>query len=144
MTVGPYPLAPVITQLEGIPALKLVGVAADLQAALAAKPLAHPAAYVVLRENADKPHGYTGTHVQAAHASVIVVLWVLNYRTVATGESSADDMDTLDAAVRNALISFTPDDSGYEPLWFQGNQDDFKAGWLVRQVAFQSDYRIQV
>lgn len=144
MSVGPYPLAGIITALESLPEIRIVGVCADLAAASERPPQAAPAAFVVLGERADAPHGYTETHVQRVHATVTVVLWVQNYRGGRTGAGAASAMDELDAAIRRALITYRPSGNQYEPLYLRGTQDEFVPGWLMRQVAFQSDYRLQV
>lgn len=144
MSVGPYPLAGIVTALEAVQDLRIVGVCADLATASEKPPQAAPAAFVVLAERADPPQGYTGTHVQNVHATITVVLWVQNYRAGRTGAGAAAAMDELDAAVRSALITYRPDPEQFEPLFLRGTQDEFAPGWLMRQVAFQSDYRLQV
>lgn len=144
MITGPFPTAALIERLRGVTTLKLIGSAADLPAATQQAPRAAPAAYVVLRESGNEPREYSSVHVQSMRALIVVSLWLKNYATAATGAAAAADMDELEAAVRARVCGWSPNDNAFGPLWVSGNDDAFIAGWLNRQVAFRSDYRLQL
>jgi len=143
MSVGPFPVASLIQRLQGMAALKLVGGAADLPAATQQAPRAAPAAYVVLRESGNEPREYSTLHVQSMRALLVISLWVQNYATAHRGDAASRDMDLVDQAVRTRLLGWSPSEA-YGPLWIAGTDDAFVSGWLNRQLAFRSDYRLQL
>lgn len=142
---GPFPAADVEQRLrDQVPALRLVGNAADLQTALKAQPNAVPAAFVLRSERGDKPGGYSGgTLVQNVNVAVQVVLWVRNYAQAGTGSGARGEMDTLQQAVRAALINWTPV-AAFDVLSLEAERDEaYDGGSLVAQSIFRSNYRLQ-
>jgi hypothetical protein len=145
-SVGPFPLAPVLARLRVlVPALRFVGSAADLRTALEQQPAATPAAYVVRQERAKRSAGASGgVLIQEMGVDVIVVLYVRNQASAATGEGAAAEMDALIAAVRNALLNWRPD-AGFDPLSQNASRDEmYRGGLLCAQELLSSRYRIEV
>jgi hypothetical protein len=141
---GPFPIADVIARLTAtVPALRLVGNAADLQAALKTPPLTTPAAFVLGAEKGDVPRGDTGRLVQMIQVAVQVVLWVSNYAGGGGGSGARTEMDSLQTLVRTALINWTPDADAFDVLNFQADRDEsFAAGNLISQTIFRTRYRL--
>lgn len=142
---GPFPLAPVLTQLRTVSALRYVGNAADLRSALDQQPAAVPAAFVVRQERARPSAGASGgVLVQQMDVDVIVVLYVRNVAGSASGEGAAVEMDTLAADVRTKLLNWRPAE-GVEPLSMNASRDEgYRAGTLIAQELYRSRYRIEV
>lgn len=142
---GPFPLAPVLTQLRTVSALRYVGNAADLRSALDQQPAAVPAAFVVRQERARPSAGASGgVLVQQMDVDVIVVLYVRNVAGSASGEGAAAEMDTLAADVRTKLLNWRPAE-GVEPLSMNASRDEgYRAGTLIAQELYRSRYRIEV
>lgn len=145
MTTGPFPVASVIARLGTVSTLRLVGASADLDTATQQEPAAVPAAFVLATERGDKPVGASsGVLVQNVQVAISVVLMIRNFRNTNTGSDARAEMDQLQAAVRAALLNWTPG-IAYRPLSFQANRDEFyKAGLLVTQEIYRTDYRIEV
>jgi len=145
-SVGPFPLAPVLKRLrEQVPALRLVGTAADLRTALDQQPAATPAAYVVRQERARRTAGASGgVLIQEMGVDVIVVLYVRNQAAAATGEAAAAEMDALIAAVRAALLNWAPTPA-FDPLSQNASRDEsYRGGLLCVQELLSSRYRLEV
>lgn len=140
-----FPVAPVVERLQhAVPQLKLVGVMADLGAALKTPPNVACAAYVVQSTQADVPQWSTGddAYAQSAYSAIQVVPWVRNYAKARTGAGARGDMDTLINAIADAVVGFAPEEF-FRPLWFRTATDEFyDAAWLVSQVVFQSEFEI--
>ena len=145
---GPFPLADTVTRLESqVPALRLVGTAADLRTALDSKPRAAPAAFVLKEERSAAPVGASnGALVQMCSVTVQVVLMLQNVRQSATGEAARTQMDALIASVRAALLKWSPDNSRFfHGLSHLASRDEsYGGGWLVAQEIFQTRYPIEV
>jgi hypothetical protein len=143
--LGPFPTADVLTRLKGVSALRFVGGAADLGTARLQKPHAPPAAYVVTSETAPPPAGATsGQLIQRAAVAISVVLFVNNVRNQDSGAGARVEMDALIAAVRGAVLNWTPD-AAFEPVSFSASRDEaYEAGWLVVQEIYRTTYRLQV
>lgn len=145
-SVGPFPVAPVLTRLRTrVPALRLVGSAADLRTALDQQPAATPAAYVVRQERARRSAGASGgLLVQEMGVDLIVVLYVRNQGAAATGEGAAAEMDALIAGVRGALLNWAAAPA-FDPLAQNASRDEsYRAGLLCVQELFSSRYRLEV
>lgn len=146
--LGPFPVATTISRLQQkAAALRLVGSAADLRAALEAKPNASPAAYVLSEERSAPPAGASnGVLLQMCTATVQVVLFVRNAANEGRGEGARAQMDLLIAEVRGALLKWSPDGSRYfHGLSHVASRDEsYSAGWLVSQEIFQTRYPIEV
>ena len=146
--LGPFPLTDAIARLDSqVPALRLVGTAADLRTALDSKPAAAPAAFVLKEERSDRPAGASGgLLVQMSNVTVQVVLMVQNVRRSATGDDARKDMDALIADVRGALLKWSPDNTRFfHGLSHMASRDEsYSGGWLVAQEIFQTRYPIEV
>jgi len=146
--VGPFSIAAAVARLEPtVPALRLVGTAADLRTALDSKPAAAPAAFVLKEERSAAPAGgSTGVLVQMCSVTVQVVLMLQNVRQTATGEAACKQMAALIADVRGALLKWSPDESRFfHGLSHLASRDEsYSGGWLVAQEIFQTRYPIEV
>lgn len=145
MTVGPFPVTPVLERLrEHVQALLLVGDAADLDTALDQQPAKDCAAYVTSAEIGGRPR-YTGDqHIQNVDVTLRVVLMVRNFSGQGSGSGARRQMDEqVIPGVRKALIGWTPVDA-FDALSFQAGRDEkYRAGWLVNQQVFVTNYRTQ-
>lgn len=95
------------TQLAGVSGLKMVGGAAEFQAASESNPVASPAAFVMLlSERAGEPLGLGFVH-QHVHAEIGVTLAIRNLAD-AKGASASTDIESLRVAVCTALLGFVP------------------------------------
>lgn len=145
--LGPFPEDLLITRLrEQLPELKLIGGAADLATALEQAPAAVPAAFVVATETSASPYGYSGGVLAQKTAAVIgVVLFGRNYAKAATGEVAAAELRVLRARVRSVVINWSPQPGVVKALSHMGGRNEsYKAGRIVAQELFRSDYTIQV
>lgn len=146
--VGPFPLADAVARLKDqVPALRLIGTAADLRSALEDKPRAVPAAFVLKEERSQPVSGSSnGVLLQMCQATVQVVLFVRNVSGERRGEGAREQMDTLIAEVRAALLKWSPDDTRFfHGLSHLASRDEsYSGGWLVAQEIFQTRYPIEV
>lgn len=99
-----------IAKLEAIdPApFSIVAGAAEFASIDNALPVAFPAAYVLVEEEASAPSSRgTGPVLQRCEADVAVVIITDNVSD-AVGGAAAGDIETLKSAVRAALVGFVP------------------------------------
>lgn len=144
MSLGPISTASAIALLQELSELKLVGTASDLQTALAQKPRAAPAAYVLVQEKGRPPIGLSGCMCQDIDVALQVVLFVRNAAKAESGSGAREVLDQVIAAVREALVGWQPLAKA-DPLWLQASRDEMLAGdWLVGQQVFASRYQIRV
>lgn len=110
MSVGPFNVTPIIDALRtSVPALRLVGGAADFSAASEASAVVTPACFVLLATETAKPQSGAATvAVQAITARINVVLASRNYRAAERGAQSSAELSELIAAVRTVLLGKTP------------------------------------
>lgn len=145
MSVGPFPVAPIIERLQRLaPVLQVVGHAADLATALAQQPLRPVAAYITTAE-LGRPIKYAGAvALQNCDVTIRVVLFVRHFGAAGSGEGARIQMDTeVIPQVRRALFGWTPADA-FNALSFQAGRDEnYGGGWLVTQQVFGTDYRMQ-
>lgn len=144
--LGPYPVADVITQLENVTALRVVGGVGDFEAAQQQPPRTTPAAYVLSEESGRKLDDYSSARRQHLAVVIKVVLWVRHAGSAATGAKAAAAMSALEAQVRTALLGFTPTttDGQFSPLWIRNSGgDQYFGNHLIHQVLFESDYVIE-
>lgn len=142
--VGPFPASDVEARLKAkVPLAKVVGTAADLDAALENPPDANPALYVIVEERGG-PEKFSGPMtVQNADVQVKVVLLVRNFTGERLGTGARKKADELITQIRAALIGWAPS-SEFNALTFSAGRDDrYRAGWYAGQQIFRSDYRIQ-
>ena len=146
--VGPFPLADAVARLsDQVPALKLVGTAADLRNAIEDKPRAVPAAFVLKEERSTSAAGSSnGVLLQTCQVTVQVVLFVRNVSSERRGEGAREQMDALIASVRGALLKWSPDNTRFfHGLSHLASRDEsYSGGWLVAQEIFQTRYPIEV
>jgi len=142
-----FPTAAVMDRLAAVTALKLIGDAADLSTAIAQKPRAAPAAFVVHQRHGEPPIGASnGVLLQNIRVSVQVVLFVSHAGTADTGSAARKAMDALQSAVDARLLGWSPDGfERYQGLHFDTARDEFYlASWLCSQVIYQTRYRAEV
>ena len=101
-------IAQIIERLKPLPGLKLVGSAADFAVASETSPRAWPAAYVLpLSERVLHDDGLGDDVTQVVEATYGIALALSNVSD-AKGGAAAIDLDTLRAAVREALLGWCP------------------------------------
>lgn len=110
MSAGPFDVSAVIARIVAqVPALKFVQGAAELAAAMQGGAPQTPCAYVLLAsERAPGAYGSSEAHVQTVQATVNVVLVLRNARAQGLGAQASDDLVALVAAVRNAILGWSP------------------------------------
>lgn len=117
-------LAPVVERLkaETGSTFRVVGRAAELNAALEAGVPATPAVYVIpLAEQAGDEFllGVTAQRIQARFG---VLLLVRNAADGTRGSATLDDLEPLRGAVRSALHGWAPGGAGSEPCLFESGE----------------------
>lgn len=147
MSVGPFPVAPLVARLIAcVPRAKLVGTAADLATALSPEtpPNASPALYVVIDERG-APVKYAGSQlvVQNCEVTIAVVLLIRNAQGERLGTGARALADLLITDIRAALLGWTPADA-FNAIHFIASRDDsYRTGWYAGQQMFRTDYRMQ-
>lgn len=133
-----FPVADVIQRLQGTEPIQLVGLAADLNAALATPPRNAPAVYV-LSSTKGGAIKFTGSPTQQdRETTLILVVWVRHH-----GEPAAvrAQMDQVLAAIDQRFTGWSPGDA-YEALTFAAARDEFShAQYLVVQALYTSRWR---
>lgn len=123
MSFAPFDVQPVVARLRAqVPALRLVGVAADYAAVKSLRDFTPPSVYVVLAQETFEP-GATGHAVRGQQASgmqrgkvaIGVIVAARNYREQA-GAQLAGTLNELLQAVRASLAGWVPDTAGARPL----------------------------
>lgn len=141
MTLGPFPLTAVLERVSSLTALRTVGIAADLAAALKTAPAALPALYLVREERAKETTYGTGVQVQKIDAAIACVLFVRNYRDADIGGGARAEMDALIAQLRERLLGWRPS-GDYMPLQLQSSNENLYSGALLAsQETYLSTYR---
>lgn len=138
---GPFDTAAVIARLvANVPALRLVAGAAELDAAINSTGAGTvPAAYVLLaRESAGASRGSSERVVQQIDVALSVIVAARNYRQADLGNAAGADLAALVAAVRGALIGWTPSPSDTLPLDLQSGRLEQRQG---AQLWWQEIYR---
>ena len=142
--LGPFPVSSVIDRLRlRAPVLKLVGDAADLDTALAQEPRVDVAAYVTIYEQGRQIKYLGSVAQQNCDVTLRIVLFTRHYGSQETGSGARQVMDAeVIPEVRGALFGWTPDDA-FNALSFAAGRDErYRAGWLVTQQIFTTDYRL--
>lgn len=98
-----------------VPAIKLVGGAADFQSAAEANPAVTPACFVIPMEEQPEPNKLGDIIIQRVHAQVGIVLVVRNL-TDAKGVAAQADIDALRKQVKDQVFGWqaTPDLDPFE------------------------------
>lgn len=132
-----FPTAAVVERLMGAESIALVGIAADLNAALATPPRAMPAVYVITSTSGG-PIKYSGSPTQQERVTTLVLLcWVRNHGTAAASRAA---MDALLATIDARLAGWAPNDACAE-VQFVASRDEFAAGQhQVAQATYQSSW----
>ena len=120
---------------------RIVGGAAEF-AAITGEPKATPAAYVLIEEeqSADNDR-ITGPVLQRTEADIAVIIVTRNVADN-TGAAAMEDIETLKAKVRTALIGFVPAASqGGDPVThISGNLLKAKSGNVWQRELFAAAY----
>lgn len=122
----------------------IVGNAADF-AAVDTLPLARPAAYVFVKEEASGDNERaTGPVLQRCEADVAVVIVTDNVSDHHGGAASAD-LETLKVAVRAALVGFVPaaSDDGTPIEHLSGRLIRFRQGTVWHEELFSAAYFVE-
>lgn len=145
--LGPFDIGLVAARLLAVaPAFRLVAGAAELEAALGSVGAGTvPAAYVLLaRENATPSRGGSQRLIQQVEAAVSVIIVARSYRQADLGTAAGDDIATLIAAARGAVLGWTPDAAGVEPFELQsGRLEQRKGATLWWQEIYRTRYRLE-
>ncbi len=110
--------------------------------ALSGQPPATPAAYVLIEEEQSAENErITGPVMQRTEADIAVIIVTRNVADN-TGAAAAEDVETLKAAVRAALIGFVPAGAqGGDPLThISGNLLKAKSGNVWQRELFAAAY----
>lgn len=109
--------AAVVERLQDrVPALRRVGIAADLQAVLKAKVADQtgPSAFIVAAsERGGRPSAVAGAFVQPTSETIAVVILIREVSNRA-GDKAADELESIKADVKAALAGWKPAD-GFSP-----------------------------
>jgi len=107
VSYAPFDVTPIIARLKSqVPALLTVGGAADYAAVKGLADFRAPCAFVLLAREKLKPHA--GQDSQRVVVTFGVVLAVRNNRPAERGAAAASDLSTYLAAIRSALIGWSP------------------------------------
>jgi len=144
---GPFDIAAVITRLQSsVPTLRLVAGAAELDAAVDnAGSGVVPAAYVLLaRESATANRGSSQRVSQIVDVALSVVVVARNYRQADLGSAAGADLKALIAAVRGALIGWTPSPADTLPIDLQSGRLEQRSGaTLWWQEIYRTRYTLE-
>jgi hypothetical protein len=123
MSLAPFDPRCIAQRLrEQLPALRMVGTAADYAAVKGLRDFVPRSAYVLMA--AEEPAGAQPARAarrQPVSAEFGVVLSVSNYRAGGpAGDPHDDELATMVAAVRGALLGWQPPMPGHEPIVWRG------------------------
>lgn len=145
--LGPFAASDVIDRLRvSVPALRLIAGAAELDAALNSTSASTvPAAYVLLaRETASASRGSSERVVQQVDVALSVILVARNYQRADLGAAAGADLAALTAAVRGALIGWTPSPADTLPLDLQSGRLESRQGAsLWWQEIYRTRYTLE-
>lgn len=99
---------------DNVGTVKLIGGAAQFQAAAQANPRAVPAVFVIPLEENPSPNEVDSFVIQRVAVTIGVILVVRNVSDT-TGEAAGEDMETLRKAVKDQLLGWQPS-AEYDPL----------------------------
>lgn len=150
MSCAPFDVGVIVARLKAsVPALRLVGLAAEFAAVRSLADFPAPCAYVVLasEQGTSKPTGHAprGQQIsvrQVADVSFGVVLVVRNYREQ-QGAQIADDLAAIVGSARAALMGYVPDVDGGRPCEFvRGDLQDYSAGVALWVDVYSTQHSI--
>lgn len=146
MSFEPFDTRLIVERLRAqVPALQLVGGAADYAAVKEIHSFRTPSAYVIFAEEANtgKVPAAIGQCAQEAQAQFGVVLALRHYQE-ARGEQMQQQARELIGAVRAALIGHKPAHPGVRVLgWHSGRVLDYDAGVLLFADVYQLHHVMQ-
>ena len=146
MSFEPFDTGLIVAQVRArVPALHLVGGAADYAAVQELASFRTPSAYVVFAEetNTGRVPASIGVCAQEAQAQFGVVLALRHYKE-ARGEQMQEQARQLIGAVRAALIGHKPAHPGVRVLgWQSGRVLDYDAGVLLFADVYQLHHVMQ-
>lgn len=133
-----FPVADIISRLEAHAAIKLVGLAPDLEAALQTPPRVTPAVYV-LSSTTGGDIKFSGSPVQQERETTLVLMvWVKHHGKPAAMRA---ELDAVLAAIDTQLAGYTPSNPPFGALTFKASRDQFAVGqYLVHQAQYASSW----
>lgn len=136
-------LSSIVSRIDALcPAFKVVGGAADLDAALTASAPAAPACYVVPLADTTVQTVGTAFVLQTVEVEFGAIIVLRNTRSSAGSEGLAD-LDTLRQSLRDALLNHTPT-GAVQPITFtHGALFDFKPGLMWWQDGYRTAHHIR-
>lgn len=137
-------VAEVRARLEALGKFRIVDGAAAW-ASLSGEPKATPAAYVIVEEeSSDENQRMTGPVLQRCEIDIAVVIVARNVSDN-TGAAAAEDIETLKAAVRGALIGFVPavSQDGTPITHVSGNLLKMKSGSVWHRELFAAAFYLE-
>lgn len=140
MSYAPFDVQPVIARLAAeVPALLAVGGAADYAAVKGLNDFRPPCAFVLLAREKAQPHA--GQSTQRVLITFGVAVAVRNFRVADRGAAAASDLSTQLAAIRGALIGWTPEAASPDRRgiqFIQGDLTNYDAGTLLWTDVYQT------
>lgn len=136
MTTLTFPVAAVIARLRSIEPIKLIGLAPDLNAAMATPPRNAPAIFVVASTTGG-PIKFSGPPTQQERLTTLVlVIWI---RYHGEAEAVREGLDAVHAAIDARLAGWSPSNPPFGELEFRASRDQFVHGqYLVAQALYES------
>ncbi len=128
-----FPIESVVERLQGVAAIKFVGLSHDLVAAEESGPRLQPAVFVMQETRGKKPK-FSGPPVQADRETTVkLVIWVQHHGGQA---ALARLMSEIKAAIGKRLAGWAPSDA-FEDLYMTASRDELVHGaWLVGQELY--------
>lgn len=122
-----------------VPAIKLVGEAADFQTAAEKNPNVTPACFVIALEESPAPNAYGNLMQQQVRAAVGIVIVVRNVGDISGGAARLT-MESLRKQLKDQLFGWTPA-AGLDPLE-RGNSNllAFRDGHMWWQDVYLTEY----
>lgn len=124
-----------------VPQFKLVGEAADFQAAAEINPTAGPACFIFMTGESGIDNATTGRPRQRVHVNFAVVYAVKNVKDV-KGKGNTQTLAPLKEAVRNALVGWMPTTAIDRIQFVSGNQMAFRQGWQWWMDTFKTQIQV--
>lgn len=115
-------IAEIIARLQAqVTSLKVVSGVADFSTAALNKPMATPAAFVLLASESAEDNQLLGAFDQRISV-VFTVILALSNRRDPTGAAAMDDLEALRTAIKSALLAWCPTPANGEPVRFGSGQ----------------------
>lgn len=132
-----FPEDAIVERLRSCSALKQIGLAPDLAAAMETPPRSGPAVFVSFATTGQQSD-FSGEQVQGARVTAVqLVLWV---RNAGSAERVLAERRVVSEAVDACLSGWSPSDA-VEALFQIGLRDQFIHGaWLVSQMVYRAPW----